>query len=204
MDNDEVIFLNIHSQLKWGFFFHSFWLWIKKKHSAPFPGDSLPHGSIGAEGNSENWIDKDVPQHEGLWNSSCFMLSHDRMSIGAAKWSDGKFRANKKKHFAEQVAGFWEYLTWKVKELNTGVGFILGLPVFYGQCNIYWYVRIKLIKSWDSWWGSKVFFSPKLGKYPSHTTEAPTATQLLSFLSFLEVVERTGYSWWTHKLIRII
>lgn len=38
------------------------------------------------------------------------------------------------------------------------------------------------------------FFSPKLGKYPSHTTEAPTATQLLSFLSFLEVVERTGYS----------
>lgn len=39
----------------------------------------------------------------------------------------------KRRHFAEQVACFWESLTWKVKELNTGVGFILGLTVFMGK-----------------------------------------------------------------------
>lgn len=171
MDNDEVIFLKIHSQLKWGFFsFIRFDFKFKKKAFCTFPRRFITTWGVGAEGNSENWIDKDVPQHEGLWNSSCFMLSHDRMSVGAAKWSDGKFRANKKKHFAEQVACFWESLTRKVKELNTGVGFILGLPVFYGRCNIYWFVRIKLIKSWASWWGSKDFFSPRVkeGSLPHH------------------------------------
>lgn len=49
----------------------------------------------------------------------------------------------------------------------------------------------------------RFFFPPELRKDLSHTTEAPTATQLLSFLSFLEVVERTGYKWWTDGLIRI-
>jgi hypothetical protein len=39
----------------------------------------------------------------------------------------------KRRHFTGDVTCFWVSLTWKVKELNAGVGFILELTVFMGN-----------------------------------------------------------------------
>lgn len=36
----------------------------------------------------------------------------------------------KRRHFTGHVACLWESVTGKVKELNTGVGFILQLTIF--------------------------------------------------------------------------
>lgn len=36
----------------------------------------------------------------------------------------------KRRHFTGHVACLWDSLTWKVKESNTEVGFILELTVF--------------------------------------------------------------------------
>lgn len=129
------------------------------------------------------------------------MLSHDRMSIGAAKWSDGKFRANKKKTLCRAGSLLLGISDMEGQGIKYWCWIYTRADCFYGQGNIYWYVRIKLIKSWASWWGSKDFL-PELGKDPSLTFVGLTATQSLTFLSFLEVIERAGYIWWTHEFIR--
>lgn len=158
-------------------FFISFDSEFKKKQtSCTFTREFITTWKSCGTGNSENWIDKDVSQHKGLWNSSCFMLSHGRMSIGAAKWSDGKFRANKKEMLCRAGSLLLGISDMEGQGIKYWCWIYTRADCFYGQCNIYWYVRIKLIKSWASWWG-KQRFSPRVrkGSLPHHWHPLPVS-----------------------------
>lgn len=58
------------------------------------------------------------------------MLSNGKMSGGAQSHHTVNLEPMKRRHFTGHAACLWESVTEKVKELNTGVGFILQLTVF--------------------------------------------------------------------------
>lgn len=61
------------------------------------------------------------------------MLSHGTMSVVLQSDQMVNLKPIKRRHFTGDVTCFWVSLTWKVKELNAGVGFILELTVFMGN-----------------------------------------------------------------------
>lgn len=141
----------------------------KEKKNCTFTRRFITMQKNWGRGKGVNWIDQDVPQHEGLWNGPFFMWSPDRMSIGAAKWSDGKFRANKKETLCRAGSLLLGISDMEGQGLKYWCWIYTGADCFYGQCNIYWYARIKLIKSWASCGEAKIFLS-ELGEDPTPTT----------------------------------
>lgn len=119
-----------------------------------------------------------------------FMLSHDTLSVGATKWSDGKFKANKKEilHRAcsllvgisgreGQGIKYWSWIYTKA-------------DCFYGQYNIYWYAGISFVLCSEA-----KTTSQELERGLSQNTPAYTLTQSLSFLSSLEIIKNSDNIW---------
>ena len=133
-------------------------LCLKKKKNYAFPRRFITIWKTWGRGNSQCGIDKDVSKYEGLWNRPFFMLSQSVMSVGITKWSNSKFRANKKEilHGARSLhVGITDMEGQRIKYWSR---IYTRADCFYGQYNIYWYAKIKLIKSCASWWGSKDYF----------------------------------------------
>lgn len=120
-----------------------------------FPRRFITIWKSGSRGSIRSGIDKDVPKYEVLWNRPFYVASWCD-ECRATKWSDSKFRANKKEtlhrarrsllvRIADMEGQGFKYWSWIYTIADC----------FYGQHNIYWYAKIKLIKSCASRWGSK-------------------------------------------------
>lgn len=119
-----------------------------------------------------------------------FKLSHDTLSVGATKWSDGKFKANKKETLhracsllvgiSDREGQGIKYWTWIYTRADC----------FYGQYNIYWYAKISLVLRREA-----NTTSQELEKGHSQNTPAYPLTQSFSFLSSLEIIKSSGNIW---------
>lgn len=103
----------------------------------------------------------------------------------------------KRKYFRGHAAWLWKSVTGKVKELNTGVEFILELT-FYGQYNIYWSAKISLVLHGE---GVKIT-TQGLERDFSQNTRAYTITQSFSFFFFLKIIRSLGNVWQTYGLLK--
>lgn len=118
------------------------------------------------------------------------MLSHGKLSVGATKWSDGKFKANKKEKLHRACSLLVGISDGEGQGIKYWSWIYTRADCFYGQYNIYWNARISLVLH-----GEAKTTSQELEKDLSQNTPAYTIAQLFSFLSTLKIIKSSRNIW---------